>query len=361
MTTVEHRPAAARGKARNAFGALPRLTSTRAFAALAIFVFHLHHDRVLGASVFPFAYSLLGYFFLLSGFVLAWSTSPSLPTRRYYRRRAARIWPNHLVMVVIALLVPVTPHRHPSVLAVTSNVFLVQSWFPKGDVVFGLNAGEWSLSVEVAFYAALPLLLPLLRRLSARQRWAVAWGALFLDAAVVLAAAQIGGNVATGAYTQPLLRAGEFLLGVVAALEMRRGWRLPAWVRYPGAGGCALIAFLVPHPLPSLNPLLAPMWLLLIVGWAQADIEQRRGMLTWTPLVYAGQLAFAFYLVHDLVILNLAYWLHFHVATLCAVMLVTSVGLAVAIHHAVEQPMQRLLSGRSGPPQAADSESATRS
>ena len=358
MTTVEDRPFAVRPRGRSDFRALPRLTSTRAFAALAVFAFHLHHDRVVGAKLLPFAYSLLGYFFLLSGFVLAWSTSPSTPKLRYYRRRFARIWPNHLVMLAVALLVPVTPHRHPDALAITSNVFLVQSWFPKGDVVFGLNASEWSLSVEVAFYAALPVLLPLMRKLPTPYRWAVALSVLVADAVVVLTAAHIGGNVATGAYTQPLLRAGEFLLGVVAALEMRRGWRLPAVVRLSGAAVIAVATFLVPHPLPSLNPLLAPMWLLLIVGWAQSDIEERPGILTWTPLVYAGQLAFAFYLVHDLVILNLAYWIHIQAGYLAAIMLVVSVALAAALHHGVEQPMQRLLSGRSGPRQAADSESA---
>jgi len=139
---------------------------------------------------------------------------------------------------------------------------------------------------------------------------------------------------------------------------MRRGWRLPALIRLPSAAAVALIAFLIPHPLPSLNPLLAPMWLLLIVGWAQADMDERPGILTRTSLVYAGQLAFAFYLVHDLVILNVAYWVHINAAGLTAIMLMTSMALAAALHHGVEQPMQRLLSGRSGPRRAADSEIA---
>ena len=52
---------------------LPRLTSLRAFAALAVFVFHLHAEDV--ASL-PWGIARIGgtgvaFFFVLSGFVLA--------------------------------------------------------------------------------------------------------------------------------------------------------------------------------------------------------------------------------------------------------------------------------------------------
>jgi hypothetical protein len=70
---------------------LPRLTALRAFAALAVFVFHLHAHHV--ASL-PWGISAIGgagvaFFFVLSGFVLAWGTPPGLPARTFYRRRFA--------------------------------------------------------------------------------------------------------------------------------------------------------------------------------------------------------------------------------------------------------------------------------
>ena len=333
---------------------LPRLTATRAFAALSVFVFHLYHANVLGGNPIPFTYSVMAYFFTLSGFVLTWSTAPGTPLRVYYWRRFARIWPNHLTMLAIALLVPVTRYA-PNALAVVANVFLVQAWVPKGNVLFGLNALSWSLSVEVAFYAALPFVVGWLRRQSTRTRWSAA-GALFLaDAVVVVIAAHIGGNVATGGYSQPLLRAGEFMLGCVAALEVERGWRVPARVRWPLATLILVVAFLVPHPLPSLNVFLAPMWLLLLIGWVQADLDGRGGFLTWKPVLYAGQLSFAFYLTHDLVILNFQHWMHISALPLCGLMFLGALGSAMLLHHGVEQPAQRALSRR-GPRRAADSD-----
>jgi peptidoglycan/LPS O-acetylase OafA/YrhL len=333
---------------------LPRLTSTRSLAAFAVFVFHLGHSHVLRRNPIPSAYALLAYFFILSGFVLTWSTPPDMPLRTYYRKRFARIWPNHLAMALVALLVPVTTYT-PTIVATLANVLLIQAWVPKGSVLFGLNGVSWSLSVEVAFYAVLPLIVPWLRRRSTRQRWIAAAGVFLADSVVVLVAAHVGGNVATGGYTQPLLRAGEFLLGCVAALEIQRGWRLSKGVEAAVLVILVPVSFVLPHPIPSLNVFLTPAWLVLIIGWVQADLAGRGGPLTWKWLVYAGQVSFAFYLVHELVILNFQHWFHVSTVPLVALMALGSMVAAIALHHGVEQPAQRLLSRR-GPRRAADSD-----
>jgi peptidoglycan/LPS O-acetylase OafA/YrhL len=259
---------------------LPRLTSTRALAAVAVFFAHLDKYDILHGLPVTFAYSLLAYFFVLSGFVLTWSTAPGTPKRTYYLRRFARIWPNHLTMLFIALLVPVTVHA-PTLKAFVAHLFLVQAWIPDGEVIFGMNGLSWSLSVEVAFYAALPFIVPRLRRLSTRARWLVAGGIFAADSVVVLLAAHMGGNTATAGYVFPPLRAGEFILGCVAALEISRGWRLPRRTAGAVIVVCVAVTLLLPHPIPSLNVFLAPLWLVLILGWVQADLDGRRGPLTW--------------------------------------------------------------------------------
>jgi peptidoglycan/LPS O-acetylase OafA/YrhL len=328
---------------------LPRLTSTRAIAALLVFFAHIDKYDVLTGVPVGVAYSVLAYFFVLSGFVLTWSTDPRTPKRTYYRRRIARIWPNHLTMLFIALIVPVTVHP-PTVKAFIAHLFLVQAWIPDGDVLFGMNGLSWSLSVEVAFYAVLPLLVPVLRRLSPRRRWLVAGGVFAADSVVVLVAAHLGGNIATGGYALPPLRAGEFMLGCVAALEVARGWRLARRRAVIIVGTCVAIAVLLPHPIPTLNVVLTPMWLALILGWVQADLAGRKSPLTWRWMVYGGDLAFAFYLVHELTILNLQHWLDLSGVGLTAIAFAVSLAGAMALHHGVERPAQRRLShpGRRG-------------
>jgi peptidoglycan/LPS O-acetylase OafA/YrhL len=207
----------------------------------------------------------------------------------------------------------------------------------------------------VAFYAVLPLLVPWLRRRTPRDRWLVAAGVFLADSVVVLTAAHMGGNIATGGYTQPLLRAGEFMLGCVAALEIQRGWRLSGRVAAAVVVVWLPVSYLLPHRIPSLNVYLTPVWLVVIVSWVQADLAGRRGPLTWKWTVYAGQVSFAFYLVHELVILNLQHWLHVSTALQVVSMTVVSIVGAVALHHLVEQPAQRLLARR-GPRRAADSD-----
>ena len=215
---------------------LPRLTSLRAFAALAVFLSHLD---IRGGTVGPagplvaFGYLGVGFFFVLSGFVLTWSYTPGTGVRAFYLRRFARIWPSHAVMLLLSLLVPVTV-VDASARQLLPTAALVQTWAPGLLDPYWLNGVSWSLSCEVAFYLALPLLLAVLPQRGTLARWglAVGWwaGAGVVTTAVVL---QTSGW-ADAAYTFPPLRFGEFLLGVAAALELRRGRRVPDAVRSRG-------------------------------------------------------------------------------------------------------------------------------
>jgi peptidoglycan/LPS O-acetylase OafA/YrhL len=209
---------------------LPRLTSLRAFAALAVFLSHLD---IRGGTVGPagplveYGYLGVGFFFVLSGFVLTWSYAPGSGVRAFYLRRFARIWPSHAVMLLVALVAPVTI-IDASAAQLLPTAALVQTWVPGVLDPYWLNGVSWSLSCEVAFYLVLPLLLPLMLRRGALLRWglAVGWwaGAGVITTVVVLTTS----GWADAAYTFPPLRFGEFLLGVAAALELRRGRRFSA-------------------------------------------------------------------------------------------------------------------------------------
>ena len=87
---------------------LPRLTALRAFAAVFVFSYHMQLFGVAFNGHLPFdiGYSGVSFFFILSGFVLAWSTTPGLSPWTFYRRRLARIYPIYLVMLAVAEDVP---------------------------------------------------------------------------------------------------------------------------------------------------------------------------------------------------------------------------------------------------------------
>jgi len=102
-------------------------------------------------------------FFVLSGFLLSrpWLAAAAreddLPrVRRYYRKRAARIWPVYVVTTVLALtLVPENEGRGAG--QWLSSLTLLDPYVMK-QLPHGLTH-MWSLSAEVAFYAALPLVM----------------------------------------------------------------------------------------------------------------------------------------------------------------------------------------------------------
>ncbi|HYA44548.1 MAG TPA: acyltransferase family protein [Acidimicrobiales bacterium] len=82
--------------------------------------------------------SAVALFFVLSGFVLAWSAKPGAQARAFYVRRVARIYPVHLVMLAAAAVLPVVQVAR-SVTVALPSLFLVQAWSTNLNVVYGMN------------------------------------------------------------------------------------------------------------------------------------------------------------------------------------------------------------------------------
>jgi peptidoglycan/LPS O-acetylase OafA/YrhL len=320
-------------------GVLPRLTSLRAFAALAVFIYHLGAWRV---AALPGGVSEVGavgvaFFFVLSGFVLAWGTRPGLPALTFYRRRFARVYPSDLTMLLVAVVVPVVP-VHRGVEAAVANALVVQAWYADPKVVYGMNGVSWSLSCEALFYTLFPVLVVVIRALPRWAGWALAFAGLVV--AVVL-------NLRSFGFADhfPPIRATEFLLGTVAGLSFRDGWR----PRVPGPVvalvlGTALAACTVVPPSMASAVMAAP-FLLLILHTAVRDLDGRRGWLRSRVLVFAGEASFAFYLVHELTIVNLRTVLPEGSVGVLAISAVAVVAAAL-LHLVVERPLNRLLRDR---------------
>lgn len=121
---------------------------------------------------------VLSGFLLFNGWVRAAATGTAAPrVRRYARNRVRRIMPAYVVTVLLAFVLyefrdiePNPGHSWPSLLR---NLTLTQIYSPNYITAYmhqGLTQ-MWSLAVEVAFYAALPVLAYLLLVVLCRRRW----------------------------------------------------------------------------------------------------------------------------------------------------------------------------------------------
>ncbi|MFC4016528.1 acyltransferase family protein [Micromonospora sp. GCM10011542] len=347
-------------------GRLPSLTGLRWIAALLVFGFHVAtmgiivepDYRAVVDKVFALGLSGVEFFFILSGFVLVWSARDGERKRSFWRRRFAKIYPNHLVLWAAALLVALWFADPISPAVAVENLLLLQAWDARSGWFYSVNTVSWSLSCEFFFYLCLPLALPLLRRARPWALWAVVVAVPLLILALWPAQTLVP-EVNRWWFAQifPPVRSLEFWMGAAAAELMRRGW----W-RGPRLS-VASVLFVVVWVAAAQwvraelwAALLAAAYLLVITAAADADV--RGGSSPWRsrPLIWLGEVSFAFYLVHVLVMTAVLRWSgNLGVgftgwrgpAVVLGFLLLTLV-LAGLLHRYVETPLMRRLAPRRG-------------
>ncbi|HTZ43552.1 MAG TPA: acyltransferase [Jatrophihabitans sp.] len=331
---------------------LDSLTGIRAVAALTVFAHHTHSALTHGSWFGRLATqgsSGVAFFFVLSGFVLTWSSRIGDTATAFYRRRAARIVPLYLLAwlggVALNLSTGESPLRHqlPALLG-------LQAWVPADDVHFAGNAVLWSLSCEAFFYLLFPVLVGRLRRLPDRRAGLLLAAVLAAAVAwpVALHPARPSGVSYWLMYLFPPARLPEFVAGILLALLVSRGAlpRVPVAPALVVAAVAYLAAGWAPMFLQPVALMLLP-WALVIAAAAQHDQSGGRPAPDW--LVRLGIWSFAFYLFHQLVIKEVT---HRYVPAggpdrlLSALaLLAVAVALAALLCERVEQPLERRLRG----------------
>lgn len=279
------------------------LTGLRFFAALA--VFGIHAGAVFDLSIGNYSPVMQGtvgvsFFFLLSGFLLAWSHRPDDSHRDFWKRRFARVYPSYAaawVVVSAGNIVQGDSFGWRDALVLT----LTQAWFPDDAVYFAASAVFWSLSAEAFFYLVFPLVIGVLQRLSEHQRIAV-MVVIVLGIIVIGATVVATGDDAVGtwfAYIFPPVRALEFILGILLCQQYlsRPRWILPL----PVAVLLTVVAYLAAGFAPgALRPVAVTLipFALLLVSAVHADVMGRSSVFRHPTLVRLGEWSYAFYLVH---------------------------------------------------------------
>jgi len=351
---------------------LPALTSLRFFAAGMIFVFHLREyaPSPLAVAIGPAMYHGVSFFFVLSGFVLTHVyAGRGVALRRFYLARLARIAPLHLATLLLLLAVIPLPYAigqrldfGAAALSLALKITMLDAWVPTRAVLQSWNNVSWSISAEMAFYAAFPFLLAAILRRPLLTLAVVAAVSLsvFALGAALLPVTDPGRDVPSLFHLGscfPLARGFEFVLGMATCLAWKR-WvqpaRLPlaAWTAIEAAAltSAALWLALCVPPLVNAATGAAFVWLracgsCIVFAALIAALAAGQGgigrALSLRPLVALGEASFAFYMVHMIVMRSLRF--HFGSGPGIVSALALSLAAAFLLHHAVEIPMRRRL------------------
>jgi acetyltransferase len=316
------------GEQRNA-----RVESLRAIGALGVIVSHIfvgalaleglatgytgaYKDRLLINA----GYLGLYLFFALSGYLLYLPFARHqlqgrpIDVRQYARNRALRILPLYFSAITLLLIVyPFNVDRSQW----WRFALLIQNYSP--ETINRLNAPLWTISVEIQYYIALPLLAWLIAKLagpSIRRTLALLLAGAAVSYALRLHEVVSAGNPniygVLGKYALPTNLYG-FVVGMLIAVT-RVSWsrHTPAWVARPriGSADAWIAAGVAIFLLTAYNLHLQEPWLafsaLLILAACVLPVRGGRIVraLEWRPLATLGIATFSLYVWHAPVLLG---------------------------------------------------------
>jgi peptidoglycan/LPS O-acetylase OafA/YrhL len=270
------------------------------------------------------AFTFVGFFFLISGFILAYNYAdrPVLDQRRFYVARFSRVYPVYLLVLILSvpfLRFEWQAHSHADFLTgLVLTPFALQGWSPTLATFW--NTVGWTLPAELMLYLAFPYIL----RFIARHAHHMVSVPRLIAAILILWAIGITPHIiyfltnpdhlngpATRytygywlrclKYTPPAY-ACTFTAGILLArlhikldlTPLRRGL-----LALTGLVALALyLAFAAPHVPYVLvhGSLLLPLFATILIGLAGPNLIA--SAFAWRPIVLLGETTFALYLLH---------------------------------------------------------------
>ncbi len=309
------------------------LDAVRAVAAIGVLAFHAYqNNKFAGTDIYPWtgvphelmlsSDALVDLFFVISGFVLwlpiaraALDGRPQRPGRVLLLRRAARLVPLYVVVVLVVWLVS---NQQMSAYWTDLLLHLTFTQVYSDQFIFWTIGPAWTLAVEFHFYLLIALSVPLLSRWVRRStsRRARLAGALTLPAVMIAAglawltwaihlSPQPGD--AWSVWFGPLAKAPIFALGLLLAVLVAAGHTLTRRAHRAALGAAAAAVILTGTLIRPALPGQTSQWLNPVFGIAAAAfvavIVMNPGpgirWLTWKPLIRLGVLSYSIYLLHE--------------------------------------------------------------
>jgi peptidoglycan/LPS O-acetylase OafA/YrhL len=304
---------------------LKPLTSLRFFFALMVFLHHLEflkdrdNDTLnwLINNIFKEGYIGVSFFFILSGFILSFNyktklSEQSIPIKNFLIARIARIYPIHIITLLVAF-----PFTFSTLLKDWSkwffqlflNLTLTQSFIPNKEYYGSFNWTAWSISTELFFYLAFPLVILFLSKKEVTiQKLSLV---LAVITAILLALMTFNTlpNFKDYFYINPFIRLIDFVFGIFLYEIYIKSH--PKFVKLNNAtiwevGSLILLGlfFLSHNNISQIYRYSIFYWppilfLIFIFSFQKGLISK---IISGNIFILLGEISFSFYLIHQLVI-----------------------------------------------------------
>lgn len=337
------------------------LTSLRLFFALMVFGAHCYVvDPFFAAHVFKEGFVGVSFFFVLSGFIIAYNYQKRIEEKKVTKRqfwvaRIARIYPLHLLTLVGVALVGnyITPMSWiEGVKHFIPAFFLLHPFIPEMDYFFYFDSPSWSLGCEQLFYFLFPFLALVFYK---RQRLA---GALLVCAVVMVICMSLTDETHIRAYwyVNPLARFPDFLVGMLLyhiyewCSKKKLSFGKASFLEM-GAVCVFLLFYLFSEDVVSkVFRYSCYYWIpisfvLLIFSLQKGFISH---ILSNKYLVIGGDISYSFYLIHLWVIfayvgLSQVYGWHLSPYISIPAIFVTTIGMSLLSYYYFEKPANRFV------------------
>lgn len=296
------------------------LDGWRGIVALIVVLFHIYvlHSLFL-LEWLRFAAPILEFFFMVSGFVMAHGFADKVTDGKsfigYLVRRGGRIWPMHLAMLALLLLIPLlrfvlqTPgdifSGKLSLEALPAQLLLVQTWNPEWALTW--NHPAWTLSGEMFAILLMGIVVWIAR--NEPLRW-------LFGLIIIAIAGSFFYSAMMNSITYNTATVSRVITGFYAGFLLYYVWR-----RFPlknvrvamvleVAIVIAFIAFIQWHPTGPAYFLSYPLFGALIYVFA-ADLGFMSRLLSAPPLKWLGKHSYSIYMFHGVVTTWIMLIVHF--------------------------------------------------
>jgi peptidoglycan/LPS O-acetylase OafA/YrhL len=303
------------------------LTSFRFVFALMVFLHHLSFlanssnqwIRRMYVYIFDEGYIGVSFFFILSGFILAFNYQKRLlestkSINRFVIARIARIYPLHLITMIMAIPllngIGMCCNGSEKIIGLNLlwNTLMLHGFFPVLGKCCYLNGPSWSISVEFFFYLSFPLLVFLTRKFLANYLSSILM-MIGLFVLILMSIQAFGTELPDNFfYVNPIVRTADFLFGICLFNIYDRFKDSDLKINFTFIEVSSVIIFvgffsahmIVPQTFRYSIYYWPPVCLLILSFAFQKGMVSKLLSCNW--MIILGELSFAFYLTHQLVL-----------------------------------------------------------